>query len=109
MDRAALLRLVAEPTRSGILAQLTQGERSVRDLVVALEDEQTNVSHHLRHLRDTGLGVCRREGRLQRYRIADPEVARLLGELTGLADRLERACYTARLGLPGDASFHGYG
>ncbi len=78
-------------------------------LVAQLEDEQSNVSHHLKVLRDAGLVACRRDGRAQVYRLADTEVARVLGEVEALADRLDRAAYTARLGLPADAGFHGYG
>ena len=109
MDSGWLLRLVSEATRHALLRTLRQGERSVTRLVEELGDEQSNVSHHLQVLREAGIVACRREGRAQVYRLADPEVARVLSDFEALASRLDRVAYTARLGLPVDAGFHGYG
>ncbi|HLF15853.1 MAG TPA: metalloregulator ArsR/SmtB family transcription factor [Candidatus Thermoplasmatota archaeon] len=109
MDAMGLLRLVSEETRNRLLQALRRGERTVTALVAELQDEQSNVSHHLKTLRDAGLVASRREGRAQVYRLADPAVERLLAEVEGLAGRLDRVAYTSRLGLPVDAGFHGYG
>ena len=109
MDSAALLRLVSEETRHALLAALRGGERSVTTLVEELADEQSNVSHHLKVLRDAGLVASRRDGRAQLYRLADAEVGRVLDSVEQLADRLDRVAYTTRLGIPVDAGFHGYG
>jgi DNA-binding transcriptional ArsR family regulator len=109
MDAVALLRLVSEETRHAILDELRKGERTVSQLVAALQDEQSNVSHHLGTLRDAGLVAARRDGRHQRYRLADAEVAKVLAQVEALAGRLEELAYTASLGLPVDAGFHGYG
>lgn len=105
----ALLRLVSEQTRHAILDELRKGDRTVSQLVQALQDEQSNVSHHLGTLREAGLVVCRRDGRNQHYRLADAEVAKVLEQVEHLAGRLEQMAYTAKLGLPVDAGFHGYG
>jgi DNA-binding transcriptional ArsR family regulator len=109
MDAVALLRLISEQTRHALLDELRQGERTVGQLVEALHDEQSNVSHHLGTLRDAGLVSSRREGRNQVYRLADAEVAKVLEQVEALAGRLEQVAYTASLGLPLDAGFHGYG
>lgn len=109
MDAVALLRLVSEATRHALLDQLRQGERTVGQLVEALHDEQSNVSHHLGTLRDAGLVVCRRDGRKQVYRLADAELGRILEQVEALAGRMEQMAYTTSLGLPMDAAFHGYG
>jgi ArsR family transcriptional regulator, virulence genes transcriptional regulator len=109
MDAASLLRLVSEGTRHRILTELRGGERTVGDLVAALRDEQSNVSHHLATLREAGLVASRREGRTQRYRLADPEVGRVLEQVEALAARLDRLAYSSLLGLPSDPAFHGYG
>jgi DNA-binding transcriptional ArsR family regulator len=109
MDAVALLRLVSEETRHAVLDALRGGEKTVTQLVAALEDEQSNVSHHLGTLREAGLVVCRREGRSQVYRLADSEVAKVLEQVETLAARLEQLAYTSSLGLPIDAAFHGYG
>lgn len=109
MDAVALLRLVSEETRHAILDELRKGERSVGQLVAALQDEQSNVSHHLGTLREAGLVAARRDGRNQHYRLADAEVAKVLEQVESLAARLEQLAYTSSLGLPVDAGFHGYG
>jgi ArsR family transcriptional regulator len=109
MESAALLRLISERTRHGILLALRAGEQSVGQLVAELDDEQTNVSHHLSVLRRNGLVACRRAGRSQLYRLAAPEVARMLVEVEALAGKLDQVAYTTALGLPTDPAFHGYG
>lgn len=109
MDAAGVLRLVSERTRHAILDQLRSGEKSVGELVAALQDEQTNVSHHLGTLREAGLVAARKDGRRQRYRLADPEVAKVLEQVEALAAKLDEVGYTARLGLPTGPDFHGYG
>ena len=109
MDAVALLRLVSEQTRHSILDALRAGEKNVGELVTTLQDEQSNVSHHLGTLREAGLVLARREGRSQVYRLADGEIAKVLEQVEALAARLEQLAYTSSLGLPLDAGFHGYG
>ncbi len=109
MDSGSLLRLISEATRHAILARLRQGEQTVGDLVVALADEQSNLSHHLAGLRKAGLVAARKEGRTQRYRLSDPEVAKLLDQVDGLASRLDQVGYTAALGISVEPGFSGYG
>lgn len=109
MDAASLLRLVSETTRHGLLSALRRGERSVNQLVTELADEQSNVSHHLKVLRDAGLVTAVRRGRSQLYRLSDAEIGRVLDQVEALASRLDRLGYVAVLGLPADPQFHGYG
>ena len=109
METSALLRLVSEGTRHSLLERLRQGEKTVTELVAALGDEQSNISHHLGALREAGLVAATRRGRQQVYRLADPEVARVLGEVAALAAHLEQVAYLSRLGLPAGSGFHGYG
>lgn len=109
MDAMALLHFVTEPTRNGILTALVRGERSVSELVAASGREQSNVSHHLRFLREAGLVVARRVGREQRYRISDDRMVEIMTGIGRLAVHLERTAYYATLKLPMDERFHGYG
>lgn len=109
MDSAALLRLISESTRHALLKSLRGGERTVSELVAALHDEQSNVSHHLATLRREGLVAARRIGRKQVYRLADSEVGRMLDQVDALAARLDQVVYTTALGIPTDPAFHGYG
>ncbi len=109
MESAALLRLISEATRYGLLKALRSGERTVSELVAAVGDEQSNVSHHLATLRKEGLVAARRAGRKQVYRLADAEVGRMLDQVDALAARLDQVAYTTALGIPTDPAFHGYG
>ena len=54
---------IAEPRRRHIIEFLAGDERSVSDIVDALEMGQPSVSKHLQVLRDVGLVTLRREGR----------------------------------------------
>ena len=64
---------VAEPRRRQILDVLAGGERSVNELVDALDLGQPQVSKHLRVLREVGLVQVRDEGRRRIYRLdGDP-------------------------------------
>lgn len=73
MPRAATttdaFNAVAEPRRRQILDVLAGGERSVGELVDALEIAQPQVSKHLKVLRDVGLVDVREEGRYRLYRL----------------------------------------
>jgi DNA-binding transcriptional ArsR family regulator len=59
---------IAEPRRREILSLLADTERSVFDIVVAIELPQPSVSKHLKVLRDVGLVDVRRDGRRMFYR-----------------------------------------
>ncbi len=59
---------VAEPRRREILIHLSDRERSVGDIVIALRLEQPSVSKHLKVLRNVGLVRARRNGRHMMYR-----------------------------------------
>ena len=59
---------IAESRRRDILLFLAATERSVGDIVDALELAQPSVSKHLKVLRDVGLVDVRRDGRQAFYR-----------------------------------------
>ena len=60
---------VAEPRRRQILDALASGERSVGELVEALQVAQPVVSKHLKVLRDVDLVAVRESGRRRLYRL----------------------------------------
>lgn len=60
---------IAEPRRRHILDLLTEGEKSVNDIVVELPVSQPQVSKHLKVLKDVGLVKSRTEGRKRLYRL----------------------------------------
>jgi DNA-binding transcriptional ArsR family regulator len=76
MARAAttadVFNAVAEPRRRQILDALAEGERPVNDLVGQLGLAQSQVSKHLRVLREVGLVDVRDVGRQRLYRCNGP-------------------------------------
>ena len=74
---AKRFRLLGEPIRLRILQMLEPGERTVNEVVEALEANQSNISKHLGILYDGGLVGKRRDGNSIYYFIADPVVFKL--------------------------------
>jgi DNA-binding transcriptional ArsR family regulator len=93
MPRAAtssdVFNAVAEPQRRAILEFIAGDERSVGEIVEALELAQPSVSKHLRVLRDVGLVSARRNGKQMLYRTNATEL-RPLHEWAGMFERLWR-------------------
>src|SRR5262245_52113990 len=93
MARAAttsdVFNAIAEPRRRAILSYLAAEERSVLDIVDAMDLEQRSVSKHLRVLRDVDLVRVRRDGRRMLYRV-NAEAMRPLYEWSTLFERLWR-------------------
>jgi DNA-binding transcriptional ArsR family regulator len=77
---------IAEPRRRHILEFLAGDERSVSDIVGALEIGQPSVSKHLQVLRDTGLVTLRRDGRRTMVSI-NPETLRTIHDWIALFER----------------------
>src|SRR3954467_13227353 len=93
-----LLRLPADPTRAAIVSLLAVEQLCTCHLVDELGTTQTNVSNHLRALRQAGVVTAEPAGRFTYYRL-QPEVlevlARRLGDLAEsavLADQVRRPC-----------------
>lgn len=70
-------KLLGEPTRLRLLQLLIEGEKSVNELVAAINTTQANVSKHLSILADGGLVARRKSGISTLYRIADPSILTL--------------------------------
>ena len=74
---ARRFRTLGEPLRLRILQQLEEGEKTVGELVAALDGNQSNVSKHLGILYEAGLVSRRRQGVSVVYGISDPMVFKL--------------------------------
>lgn len=74
---ARRFRMLGEPQRLRILQTLEAGERTVGDVVEALDANQSNISKHLQALYDAGLVGRRRDGNSIYYAIADPVIFKL--------------------------------
>jgi DNA-binding transcriptional ArsR family regulator len=77
---------IAERRRRDILDYLAAEERSVGDVVAALDMGQPSVSKHLNVLRSVGLVHVRRDGRRVLYR-TNADALRPLHEWTGTFQR----------------------
>ena len=89
MDRA-VLRALADPMRQRIVELLAGEQLCTCHLVEELGATQTNVSNHLRVLREAGLVVSEQAGRYTYHRLV-PE------RLEELVDRARRARPRSRL------------
>jgi DNA-binding transcriptional ArsR family regulator len=88
---ARLGRALADPTRCRILLALLDGESYPSKLAERLGLTRSNVSNHLSCLRGCGLVVATYAGRQVRYALADPHLARALGELVQVVLAVEPA------------------
>lgn len=82
--QAKLFRGFSDPSRLSILNFLSDGARTVSEIVNATGLSQSNVSNHLGCLRDCGLVVAEQQGRYVYYDLSDQRVQQLLD----LADEL---------------------
>lgn len=71
---ASFLGGLASPHRLRILCQLTEGEKSVTELIEATGLAQTSMSQHLAKLKDEEIVSFRREHRTLYYSISNPIV-----------------------------------
>ena len=72
--KAELCKTFSDPKRLMIISELREGEKSVNELVAALQVPQAVVSRHLAVLRNRGVVVTRREGVNIFYRLADTKI-----------------------------------
>ena len=80
-EAAKLLRALGNERRLMILCQLTEGERSVGELLPLVGLSQSALSQHLAVLRDEAVVATRREGQTIWYRIADPAALKVVATL----------------------------
>ncbi len=72
---AALLRVLADPTRLDVVRRLLDGPLHVGALNSGLGINQSLLSHHLRVLRDAGLVEAQRDGKSVLYRVTPGRAA----------------------------------
>jgi ArsR family transcriptional regulator, virulence genes transcriptional regulator len=80
-EAAGVLKILSNPARLRILCALVPGEQSVGELEMMLGASQSYVSGQLAKMRVDGLVACDRDGRIIRYRIADPRIGPILERL----------------------------
>jgi ArsR family transcriptional regulator len=68
-DVPALCAAFADRTRHRLLNLLNGREVCICYLAEALETDQPQISHHLEHLRDVGMGLAQRQDDWMQYRL----------------------------------------
>ncbi|MDG6218313.1 MAG: metalloregulator ArsR/SmtB family transcription factor [Candidatus Thermoplasmatota archaeon] len=83
------LKCIVDDNRRNILLFLGRKERCVREIVLTLHLEQSLVSHHLQLLKCCGLVHSRQDGKEIYYRIADPDIFKVLQTIQDLSKKLD--------------------
>lgn len=78
---AEVFKQLGDTTRIRIFWLLCHCEECVVNISAMLEMSSPAVSHHLRPLRNSGLIVCRREGKEVYYRASDSAQSQLLHQM----------------------------
>jgi rhodanese-related sulfurtransferase len=78
---------LANAHRLELLDLLVQAPRTVEDLAAETDMSLANTSQHLQRLKQARLVIDEREGLRVRYRLADPEIARLWMQMRRVAER----------------------
>jgi ArsR family transcriptional regulator len=86
-----LLRVLAEPLRAAIVRALAVEQLCTCHLVELTGAKQTNVSNHLRVLREAGVVAAEPAGRYTYYRLRPEALDRLAGQLGDLAEAARAA------------------
>jgi DNA-binding transcriptional ArsR family regulator len=73
-----LFKVLGDESRLRIIRALTDGERSVSEILERADLPQTLASFHLRILRGSGVLTAERRGPFVYYRLADPSLVNLL-------------------------------
>jgi DNA-binding transcriptional ArsR family regulator len=80
-DAAQFLKLMANPHRLMVLCHLLDAEMSVSEINEHLPLSQSALSQHLAVLRNSGMVATRREQQTIYYRLANPGVEAIMGQL----------------------------
>ena len=75
---ARFFTLLSDPSRVKLLSALTISPLCVTDIADILKMNQTTVSHQLRLLRDLDVVSCERQGKILKYKIANPKINEIL-------------------------------
>lgn len=86
-----LFKVLGDESRLRILQALSDGERSVSEILERSGLPQTLASFHLRILREAGVLATERRGPFIYYRLADPSLPNLLEACAKYAESLTDA------------------
>ncbi|GHH92979.1 ArsR/SmtB family transcription factor [Streptomyces capillispiralis] len=93
---ADLIRVLADPLRLQIVTLLARETLCTTHLVEETGARQTNLSNHLRVLREAGVVETEPCGRFTYYKLRPDVIAQLAGQFTGLAESARNAADNKR-------------
>ena len=85
--QSSYLKALAQPTRLKILYFLKDGEKCQCKIIPFMKEDQSNISRHLTHMRDSGILESRRQGVSVYYKIRVKRIFSLLS----LVDQMVKA------------------
>ena len=91
-----LIRVLADPLRLKIVTLLAHETLCTTHLVEETGARQTNLSNHLRVLREAGFVETEPCGRFTYYKLRSDVIARLAGQFADLADSARTAAENKR-------------
>ncbi|GAA3494699.1 metalloregulator ArsR/SmtB family transcription factor [Streptomyces prasinosporus] len=91
-----LIRVLADPLRLRIVTLLARETLCTTHLVEETGARQTNLSNHLRVLREAGVVETEPCGRFTYYKLRADVIARLAGQFADLAEQARTAADTKR-------------
>jgi DNA-binding transcriptional ArsR family regulator len=93
LDETLFLKCIIDENRRAIVRQLEDGEMAAGDIAERLGMEQSLCSHHLAKLRNCGLVTAEQRGKSVYYRLSDPRIVELMGQLDEVSSCIgERGC-----------------
>ena len=75
---AAFFALLSDPSRIKLLSALAISPLCVTDLSTIVDMNQTTVSHQLRLLRNLDIVTTERNGKIIKYKLANPKINEIL-------------------------------
>ncbi len=81
-NMAHIFKSLSDENRVGIVLFLRGGERCVCEIVPHVGTSQSNVSQHLRVLREAGIIDYRRDGKRMMYFITNDSIIPIIDELS---------------------------
>lgn len=79
-----LLRALSHPQRLMIMGHLTQGPKTVSELVELCEVSQSQLSQFLGRMKAEGLVKSERQGKYQYYAVADERLVQLIAVIQNI-------------------------
>ena len=85
-NAAEIFKVLGDQSRIRILLSISEGEKCVHEVAEETDQSFSNISHHLKTLRDNRLVDYRKDGRHKYYRIMDEHVLKILRECLNHAE-----------------------